>query len=98
MREHGVEDDRAGAPDGLEGPGESSQVGVATDALETDNRDQPRRELGDELVGHDAEHHRIEALPVEVVEKAEQMPLDPAERVPLDEVDDPDRMLDGCLG
>jgi hypothetical protein len=53
----------------------------------------PSPELGHELVRHDAEHHRLEPLPVEVVEQAQQMALDAAEGVPLDEVDDPDRVL-----
>ena len=93
MREHGVEHHGARPADGPECPGESRQVGVAAYAVQTDDRGAAHLEFRQELVGHDAEHHRIEPLPVEFVEKAEQMTFDATERVPLDEVDDSDRVL-----
>ena len=90
MREHGVEHHGTGSPDGAEGADEPGHVGVAADALEADAGHGARGELLLELVGHDAEHHRIESIPVEVVQETEQVTLHAAERVPLDEVDDPD--------
>jgi hypothetical protein len=56
-----------------------------------------RVEFRHELVGHDPHHDGVEPLPVEVVQKAEQMALDAAEGIPLDEVDDSDGVLDACL-
>jgi len=56
-----------------------------------------RVEFRHEFVGHDPHHHGVEPLPVEVVQKAEQMTLDAAEGIPLDEVDDSDGVLDACL-
>ena len=77
--------------------GEPAHVTVAAYALQANDRDVPRFEFRDELVGHDAEHHRLEPLSVELVEQAEQMALDTAEGIPLDEVDDPDRVPHACL-
>ena len=46
-----------------------------------------------ELVRHDADHRRLEPLPVEVVQQAQQVALDTAEGIALDVVDDSDRVL-----
>ncbi len=92
MEHHG-----SGPADGTEGAGEPAYVAVALYAFQANGRDVARLELGHELVRHDAQHHRIEPLPVEVVEQTEQMTFDAAEGVPLHEVDDPDRVLSSCL-
>lgn len=58
-----------------EGPDEARYVDAAAYGGETKERNMASSELLLELVGHDAKHNRIEPLPVEFVQKVDQMTL-----------------------
>ena len=93
VREHGVEDHGPGFPERPEGPDETRDVEVAAYAVEPNDWNLPVAEFLLELVRHDPDHHRFEPLPVEVVQKVEQVAFDAAEGIALDVVDDSDRVL-----
>ena len=97
MGEHGVEDHRPGLPDRTEGPDETRDVEVAAYAVEAHDRNLAGDQFRLELVGHDAEHHRVEPPAVQLVQEAQEVTLDAAEDIPLDVVDDPDRVLHAWL-
>lgn len=58
-----------------EGPDEARYVDAAAYGGETKEWNVASLEFLLELVGHDAKHNRIEPLPVEFVQKVEQMTL-----------------------